>query len=533
MTQRILFSFFVLALLLASCQQIKDKLSGKTEVEEVVDTTKAEIVSLQEIKKPLEKKKPIFVVNEKATATANYVAGITEEPYFEKMVEKDFYKKHKEVVEKAWEQIHKSNLLPIKSWVRENKISTPADTLTMIYPFSGPDFLYANAFFPYCKNYILIGLEKMGSLPSLKDVNDDLLKAYLEGVRHSLRYINKKGYFVTTQMQKDLNQQKLDGTIHILLYYLARTQHKILNIEEFILDEFGKPIVMETGKTVPAKVGGLKIRFKHPKRDYAQDMYYFSFNLADENVKKRSEFLYFVNSFGPKVFYTKSASYILHDSKFSTIRKLLLDQSKKILQDDTGIPYFLLDNGNYRITLYGDYTRTINDFEKNYQPRLKEALNARKEDLFLPFKIGYNAWFNETVLIYGESITKEEKMKLLAERTKWRKKQQQKKVVSAKPSVVGGMDDKLKKSKGILFRVQFLYSDQKFEAGHPIFNGLTNVGFYTDGGKMRYTIGNAVKLEDLAPFKAMAKSKGFKDAFVVAFKDGKRISVSEAQELTK
>lgn len=525
MFRRILFIALLVSLFSVACQQG----TSKQEETKVVDTVPVKVITPEELEVAQQKAKPVFEVNEKATATANYVAGIEKEPYFDNMVQKPYYKEHKKIIDAEWKKIYENNLLPIRTWVREQRISVPEDTLTMIYPFSGPDFLYANSFFPYCKNYILVGLEKMGSLPNLKNVNDELLKGYLEGVRHSLRYINKKGYFVTSQMQKDLNQQKLDGTIHILLYYLARTDHKVLKIDEFFLDEFGKPIIVESGKVIPQKIAGLKIRFVHPDRNYPQDIFYFRFNLADNNIKKHSEFLYFLNSFGSKVFYTKSASYILHDSKFSTIRKLLLDQSKKILQDDTGIPYFLLDNGNYRMTLYGDYTRTINDFEKNYQPRLKEALNARKEDRFLPFKIGYNAWFNETVLVYGESITPDEKKKLLAERAQWRKKQQK----AAKPIVTGVSDDQLKAAKGVVFRVQFLFSDQKFEAGHPIFNGLTNVGYYTANRKIRYTLGNVESLDELAPFRTMAKSKGFKDAFVVAFNKGTRISVSEAQELTK
>ncbi len=37
----------------------------------------------------------------------------------------------------------------------------------MYYMFAGPDFLYANIFFPYANTYILAGLEPVGQVPDL------------------------------------------------------------------------------------------------------------------------------------------------------------------------------------------------------------------------------------------------------------------------------------------------------------------------------------------------------------------------------
>ncbi|MEN9444798.1 MAG: hypothetical protein RIS47_1688 [Bacteroidota bacterium] len=472
------------------------------------------------------------VPDRNANTLSHFLAGISSDYSSPEWEKKAYYKQHKAIVEKEWAAIEQNNLLPIKTWARENNVTNPADTLTMIYPFSGPDFLYANAFFPYCKNYIMIGLEKAGSMPDMTNVPDSVLSAYLENIRYSLRYINKKGYFVTTQMQKDFNKNKLDGTLHIMLYYLARMGNTVISVNDFFLDKYGKAISEDDAHVQDDEIQGIRISFTNATRGYVQDIYYFPFDLSDANVAKKSEFLYFVNSFGPKIFYTKSASYILHDSKFSTIRKLLLDQSQKVLQDDTGIPYFLLDNGNFRITLFGDYTRTINDFDNNFQPGLKEALNAREKPLYLPFKIGYNAWFNETVLIYGQAISAQEKQKLLAERSEWRK-QQTKKLVQTGKVPTGVADAQLVASKGVLFRIQIVVSEKKLVSNASEFKGLSNVGYFAEAGKYHYTIGNASKLPDLTSFRALAKGKGFKDAFVVAFKNGARISMSEALDTSK
>jgi hypothetical protein len=38
---------------------------------------------------------------------------------------------------------------------------------TMLYMFSGPDFLYATSFFPNASTYVLAGLEPVGMIPNL------------------------------------------------------------------------------------------------------------------------------------------------------------------------------------------------------------------------------------------------------------------------------------------------------------------------------------------------------------------------------
>jgi hypothetical protein len=38
---------------------------------------------------------------------------------------------------------------------------------TMLYMFSGPDFLYATSFFPNASTYVLAGLEPVGAVPDL------------------------------------------------------------------------------------------------------------------------------------------------------------------------------------------------------------------------------------------------------------------------------------------------------------------------------------------------------------------------------
>ena len=69
--------------------------------------------------------------------------------------------------------------------------------------FSGPDFLYANAFFPKAKTYVMAGLEPAGAMPDLTKLRGSM--GYdLTQLRNSLRWILQYSYFITSQMSSDL-----------------------------------------------------------------------------------------------------------------------------------------------------------------------------------------------------------------------------------------------------------------------------------------------------------------------------------------
>ena len=63
------------------------------------------------------------------------------------------------------------------------------------------------------------------------------------------------------------------------------------------------------------------------------------------------------------------------------------------------------------------------------------------------------------------------------------------------------------------------------------FNGVEGVGIYEAGGLYRYTVGKKTNMSDANQLQLQLKAKGFTDAFIVAFSDGKRIPISEAIKL--
>lgn len=464
-----------------------------------------------------------YLIDETADATACFIAGEKPKNLFSNLVNEPFFAEHQKIVEQAWQKTEHENLKPIRDWLQEKPlISTSADTLTLFYPFSGPDFLYAHAFYPDCRNYIMVGLEKAGKLPDLNAISPALLKQYLESIRHSLRYMNKVGYFVTSQMRRDFSQENLDGTIHIILFYLIRTGHRISSISTTYIDSYGKPCSQPDNSVKRKKIKGLQIDFTSEKGSKMQSIYYFPLDLSDDNLAKQNAFLFFLNNFGAKITYLKSASYILHTNEFSSIRNLILNQSSKILQDDTGIPYRFFTNGKFDLQLYGNYSKTIRQFNYQYQADLKHALDSQEKD-HLPFKLGYNAWYNETVLLYAKQVSPE----LLAARHI--KKASTK---NASKNLIHNEIDTIP-ARGLVYRIQLASSNTLLSSLNSTHDKLPRLSYYRQGDLYKYTIGNETGLQKCTKLLVLARNNGFKDAFKIALHNGKRISMDEAKKINK
>jgi N-acetylmuramoyl-L-alanine amidase len=76
-----------------------------------------------------------------------------------------------------------------------------------------------------------------------------------------------------------------------------------------------------------------------------------------------------------------------------------------------------------------------------------------------------------------------------------------------------------------LYKIQLFATKSKLATSSKQFKNYKNVGFYQESGFYKYTYGESA---DLATVKTLLKKvkKDFKDAFIVAFKDGERMKQS-------
>ena len=96
------------------------------------------------------------------------------------------------------------------------------------------------------------------------------------------------------------------------------------------------------------------------------------------------------------------------------------------------------------------------------------------------------------------------------------------------PSVVKTPEIK-KENAGVIFKVQIAAVGKKIELIPSNFKGLKNVDVNTDNGTFyKYTYGETSDYATAKRNLEEAKSKGFDSAYLIAFKDGKKISIQEA-----
>ncbi len=327
----------------------------------------------------------------KLTNLARLLAGQPPEPgFFDKIASSDMWKKHQAFFAERWPKIESGRFKTAAEW-RDQELRVPAEAAsTLVYPFSGPDFLNAQLFFPSARRYIFYSLEAPGTIPDVEAMSDADAAAYFGEIQDALDDIFMRHYFITNHMFKELTAKHLKGNRPLFLIFMALMKDKIVSVEEVSLNEEGDVVPARTavkGEKKPAK--GLKIDFLKEGSQEPQTLLYFSLDVSDTAIVRHPEFLKFLAKNAPAESFIKSASYLLQDPQFKTIRKTILDTSAYLLQDDSGMPYRSMKNG-WDVTLYGDYLGPKQDFKVGFQPDLAKAYKVPGAAKPLPFHFGYH-----------------------------------------------------------------------------------------------------------------------------------------------
>lgn len=81
---------------------------------------------------------------------------------------------------------------------------------------------------------------------------------------------------------------------------------------------------------------------------------------------------------------------------------------------------------------------------------------------------------------------------------------------------------------GIVFRIQFMGSLKDIPITSENFSNLNSVYKYKAGGVYKYTAGRFTSFEEAGKYQGKVRALGYKDAFLVAFKNGVRITTKQA-----
>jgi len=317
-----------------------------------------------------------------ADDTARFLAGLqpSADSPLTPLTRDPAWQRHAKFFDTAFAQLELHQLSKVRAWANSN-LAAPRPT--MFYMFSGPDFLYANAFYSKASTYVLSALEPPGAVPDLTRLPHGAVEAALYNVEHSLGSILSFSFFITKKMKVDLHAGEISGTLPILYVFLARSGKTIHSVTPVALDDKG---AVYAGNQNPGSSAthGLRIAFAG-KDGVERTLYYFSTDLSNPGVKA-SGFLKFCETLAPGNSLIKSASYLLHSNNFSVVRDFILNQSATIIQDDSGIPLAYYNPKKWRFFPFGRYAGPIAEFPGKYQEQYAELFTRAQP---MDFGIGY------------------------------------------------------------------------------------------------------------------------------------------------
>ena len=314
--------------------------------------------------------------------TARFLAGMmpSEGSPLLPLTRDPVWQRHTKFLDSAFAQLEQRQLSKVRAWADTN-LAAPKPT--MFYMFSGPDFLYANAFYSKASTYVMAALEPPGSVPDLGRLPRGTVNSALANIEHSLSTIMNFSFFITKHMKTDLHAGQIGGALPILFVFMERSGKSIKDVTPVTIDESGT--VHAGGEGAKANAPhGVKILFAG-KDGVEKTLYYFSTDLSNGGVRS-SGFLKFCQTLAPGNSLIKSASYLLHSGNFTTVRDFLLANSATIIQDDSGIPLGNYNSKKWHFFPFGHYAGPISEFPGRYQQTYAELFRRAQP---MDFGIGY------------------------------------------------------------------------------------------------------------------------------------------------
>ncbi|MFI5150294.1 MAG: hypothetical protein ACHQRM_11225 [Bacteroidia bacterium] len=400
-----LFACLSLSIFLFAC--------GNGKVKESKDNASADTLKKDTVKtKAVVAKKEALVIDRKFDDIARYIGGLDQKPgstINPELSKSKAWLNYSAPFNKSFKNYDSTRLSVMRAWSKSELAEMNKTETNMFYPFAGADILNAYTLFPHATQFVMVGLEPVGTLPDLEGKqNKDSLNNYFHNINTALESIMNFSFFRTKSMRLDFSTHKeMNGTIHLLLFFLTRTGNTIAGITPVSIHTDGSLAKYETFADMrkdSLKAKGVEIRFVDAD-SVMKKVYYFSNNIANDGMKGNPGFSAFVKKMGHYNTYLKSASCLMHEDYFSEIRNLILDGSNYVLEDDSGIPLkYFNQRGKWDFVYYGVYTSAYAIFHHNNQADLIAAYKAGKNVKELPFGIGYKFQKGQSNLMLAKKL---------------------------------------------------------------------------------------------------------------------------------
>jgi hypothetical protein len=334
---------------------------------------------------PVAQQEPSPIPKNRAPEAARFLAGLPVSPEspLSSWTQDPRWISFSDSMNSAFVKLEQTQLSHIRTWRAQFLDPLTQQNQTCLYLFSGPDFLYADAFFPNCTTYVLQGLEPVNLIPDLSNLPKDTLFATLQSIQSSLHSELRWSFFITKNMREDFQHTALKGVLPIIYVFLARSGKEMNDVSAVSLSNDGTLKDDSTGK-----IKGVRIHFTDTTTGVAKTLYYFTGNLSDDHINSDPALVNFCSKLGATNSFLKAASYLMFEKNFKTVRNLILKSSSVLLEDDSGIPIQFFPRKNWTMRFFGAYTKPVDLFKQYYQPALQQVFTA-SAPLPLTFAFGY------------------------------------------------------------------------------------------------------------------------------------------------
>ncbi len=307
------------------------------------------------------------------------------------------WKQHAKELMNAWSDSEVHRLVKVRAWAPAALGEVCTGDSPVFYFFSGGDFLYPHALFPNAKTYVLCAREPVGAQPDPTRIPPGELSGALTTFRNSLSSLLDFSFFITKDLRRDVEQRHIPGILPVLEVILAREGALVLEMQNVRCSADGA--ILSDAKTKGGSPG-VRLRFRTAAQP-EQTLYYFFGDLSNGGLKTHGGVLKFCETLGPGRSLLKAASYLPHESEFTRINAWLLEHSRAIVQDPSGIPFRVFPQGKWMFRFWGRNTQSIDTFAKYAEPDLQAAVDATPA-LRLPFGFGYMHDASKALLILAE-----------------------------------------------------------------------------------------------------------------------------------
>lgn len=216
----------------------------------------------------------------------------------------------------------------------------------IIYFFGGADFSYPDLFFPNMETLILVGAEPCGSFPDVyRYLEEGTLTERMSDIGALYGLMPFGSYYIT----ETLETSKWSNITTLLAISIALSNYQIVSFASISINGQGE--IASSNNDEGRQ--GIHLVYKKHNEDRDRHVFYLSYRITPDDFCGDLE--QFIKKQAIDTAFYKATSFVTHALEIPN--KIVLEQVKYIVQDDTGIPFRMFDHNFFDVHLFGIYAR--------------------------------------------------------------------------------------------------------------------------------------------------------------------------------